>query len=114
MSENVSEDFPVLQQVEAAPCEWCGKPLGQPPHGRGSRCYQSHVAFGTSEIAAGELEFAAALLRRKAGVFGEEPLEGAIVRVRLALARLEAVRETAKEAKPPIPGASVRTDRASE
>lgn len=110
MSRYLSKDFPVLDQTANRPCEWCGGPLGESPHGHGTQCHAAHVAFSEAEMAAGQLELAAAILRRKACVFGEEPLQGALERAKHAVAMLEKIRETARKARPPIPGAFHRTE----
>lgn len=94
-----SNELPIDGQVAGKPCPWCGKPLGREPHSRGSTCMSSFSAFQEAKIIAAEFQLVADLLQKKACVFGEEPLHGALVRAKVALSRLEGLVATHKSPK---------------
>jgi len=85
----LSDQFPVADQLAGAPCSWCGKPLGQHPHARGVSCMQAHTALSEADVISRQLRSVADMLQGKACVFGEEPLQGALDRLRLSLGQLE-------------------------
>lgn len=84
-----SHDFPMQRQVDHAPCEWCGEPLGQSPHGMSSSCMEAAHAMANAEIIGGHLQLVADVLRRKACVFGVEPLQDSLDRLRMSVDQLE-------------------------
>lgn len=72
-------------------CEWCGKDLGADPHIRGVSCMEAAAAASEAQIVGDQLRFVADILSRKACVFGEDPLDGALERLRRSSEQLDSL-----------------------
>ena len=83
-----SHDYPIEGQLEGDQCPWgCGRGLGNDPaipHVRQRGCMSLHEAKCKISVVASDLELVAKILRGKACVFGEEPLDGAMARLDVA------------------------------